>query len=125
MRSTIPFLKDLKFIRADLTTYDKLWTDEFKKCDLIIANNVLAHVPDLNDFIKGIHKVLKSDGFVSIEFPHLLNLIKFNQFDTIYHEHYSYLSLGTVKKITESVGMIVNDVEKYGDKSKSLGTNKE
>ena len=95
--------------------------ESFKqKVDLLVANNVIAHVPDINDFFRAILNVLKPNGCASIEFPHLLNLIKFNQFDTIYHEHYSYLSLGTVKKITESVGMIINDVEKIQTHGGSL-----
>jgi 2-polyprenyl-3-methyl-5-hydroxy-6-metoxy-1,4-benzoquinol methylase len=64
-----------------------------KKPKLIIANNVLAHVPDLHDFIKGFSILIADDGLITFEFPHLFNLIKNNQFDTIYHEHYSYLSI--------------------------------
>ncbi len=95
--------------------------ESFKEgVDLLIANNVLAHVPDINDFFKAILKILKPNGFVSIEFPHLLNLIKFNQFDTIYHEHYSYLSLGAVKRIAESLDMIINNVEKIQTHGGSL-----
>jgi SAM-dependent methyltransferase len=93
---------------------------EEKKFDLIIANNVLAHVPDLNDFIKGIHKVLKPDGFVSIEFPHLLQIIRNNQFDTIYHEHYSYFSLNVVKRIVSEYGLEVVDVEELTTHGGSL-----
>ena len=70
--------------------------------DLIVANNVLAHVPDINDFMNGIAISLKISGKVSIEFPHLYNLIKFTQFDTIYHEHYSYLSLNFVNRLARS-----------------------
>lgn len=82
-----------------------------EKSDLVIANNVLAHVPDINDFIKGLALLLKSDGMISIEFPHLVNLIRFNQFDTIYHEHYSYLSLEFVLCLSATVGLQVVDVE--------------
>ena len=67
-----------------------------KQADLIIANNVLAHVPELNDFVHGIKILLKDDGLATLEFPHLLNLIEKNQFDTIYHEHFSYFSFLTV-----------------------------
>ncbi len=93
---------------------DKLLKDDLsnsRKADLIIANNVIAHVPDLNDFIDGISKVLKYEGILSIEFPHLLNLVKLNQFDTIYHEHYSYFSLFTIEKIFKKHGLYIFDVE--------------
>ena len=89
------------------------------KADLVIANNVLAHVPDINDF-EGISVVLKSGGKVSIEFPHLLQLLKNNQFDTIYHEHYSYLSLSVVKRIAHTVGLVVIDVEELSTHGGSL-----
>ena len=82
-----------------------------KGVKLIIANNVVAHVPDINDFIKGIKKLLHKEGFASIEFPHLLSLLEKNQFDTIYHEHYSYFSLHSFSRIVESVGMVVDDIE--------------
>lgn len=87
------------------------FSEKLEKADLIIANNVLAHVPDINDFIAGIANLLKPSGQVSIEFPHLLQLIKDNLFDTIYHEHYSYLSLGFVKRLSKSVGLDVVNVE--------------
>jgi 2-polyprenyl-3-methyl-5-hydroxy-6-metoxy-1,4-benzoquinol methylase len=86
-------------------------SDKGTKADLIIGNNVLAHVPDINDFVKGISILLKPNGTVNMEFPHLLQLIKNNQFDTIYHEHFSYLSLNTVKKIFEFHHLIIFDVE--------------
>lgn len=82
-----------------------------KSADLVVANNVLAHVPDINDFCRGVATILKPDGVVSFEFPHLLNLIKEKQFDTIYHEHFSYLSLVAVQRILTSVGLEVFDVE--------------
>ena len=66
---------------------------ELENADLVVANNVLAHVPDINDFVAGIAQLLKPQGQASIEFPHLLRLLEGNQFDTIYHEHFSYLSL--------------------------------
>ncbi len=84
---------------------------QLEKPDLIIANNVLAHVPDINDFMQGISQLLKMGGRVSIEFPHLLNLLDKKQFDTIYHEHYSYLSLSFVNRLAQSVGLLVEDVE--------------
>ncbi len=82
-----------------------------KQADLIIANNVLAHVPELNDFVEGIKILLKNNGIATIEFPHLLNLIKENQFDTIYHEHFSYFSLFTVMNIFSSHDLEIFDVE--------------
>tara|TARA_B100001175_G_scaffold78875_1_gene65922 strand:- start:1446 stop:2657 length:1212 start_codon:yes stop_codon:yes gene_type:complete len=83
------------------------------KSDLILGKNVLAHVPDINDFVKGLKTALKPHGTVTMEFPHLLNLIKENQFDTIYHEHFSYLSFYTVQKIFINQGLKLYDVEKY------------
>ena len=83
------------------------------KSDLILGKNVLAHVPDINDFVKGLKIALKPHGTVTMEFPHLLNLIKENQFDTIYHEHFSYLSFYTVQKIFINQGLKLYDVEKY------------
>ncbi len=83
---------------------------ESKQADLIIGNNVYAHVPDISDFTAGLKAALKAGGTITLEFPHLLNLIEFNQFDTIYHEHYSYLSLTVVTKIFSSHGLRVFDV---------------
>ena len=83
------------------------------KSDLILGKNVLAHVPDINDFVRGLKIALKPEGTVTMEFPHLLNLIKENQFDTIYHEHFSYLSFHSVKQIFENQGLKLYDVEKY------------
>jgi SAM-dependent methyltransferase len=88
--------------------------------DLLVANNVLAHVPDINDFLSGIALVLKPSGLASIEFPHLLRLLKCNQFDTIYHEHYSYLSLRSVERMASSVGLILVDVEELPTHGGSL-----
>jgi len=91
-----------------------------KNADLIVGNNVYAHVPDINDFTKGIAKLLKANGVVTLEFPHLLKLIKFTQFDTIYHEHFSYLSLLVVKNIFESNGLKIFDVEELPTHGGSL-----
>src|SRR5262249_52419609 len=91
-----------------------------KSADLIVANNVLAHVPDINDFVAGVALLLKSGGVVTFEFPHLLNLIKENQFDTIYHEHFSYLSLTAVQRIAELNGLKVFDVEELPTHGGSL-----
>ena len=90
------------------------------KADLVIANNVIAHVPDINDFIKGISILLKNDGLASVEFPHLLNLLEKNQFDTIYHEHFSYLSLYTLKQIANLAGLNVVEVEELATHGGSL-----
>ena len=90
------------------------------KSDLILGKNVLAHVPDINDFVRGLKIALKPDGTVTMEFPHLLNLIKENQFDTIYHEHFSYLSFHTVKQIFENQGLKLYDVEKYSTHGGSI-----
>jgi hypothetical protein len=85
-------------------------TTSHGKGNLIIANNVLAHVPEINDFLAGVSKLLAQDGVATFEFPHLLNLIKFNQFDTIYHEHYSYLSLIALIPIFELAGLEIFEV---------------
>ena len=82
------------------------------KQDLIIGNNVLAHVPDINNFVAGLEVCLSPKGTVTMEFPHLLELIHQTQFDTIYHEHYSYLSLATVESIFKKHGLRIYDVEK-------------
>ena len=81
-----------------------------KKADLIVGNNVYAHVPDINDFTKGIQVILKAGGTICLEFPHLLNLLLLNQFDTVYHEHFSYLSLGVVQQIFAKNGLRIFDV---------------
>lgn len=82
----------------------------FGKPELLLGNNVLAHVPDINDFVTGMKQLLAPQGVITMEFPHLLNLIELNQFDTIYHEHFSYLSLGTVKRIFKEFGLTIFDV---------------
>ncbi|MCW5202167.1 class I SAM-dependent methyltransferase [Desulfobulbus sp. US4] len=91
-----------------------------RQADLITANNVLAHVPDINDFVKGIAALLKPEGVVTFEFPHFLNLIEQNQFDTIYHEHYSYLSLTAAKTVLEANGLAVFDVVELSTHGGSL-----
>ena len=88
----------------------KRLTAEGRTADLIIGNNVLAHVPDINDFARGLKCALKPGGTVSVEFPHLLRLIEFTQFDTVYHEHFSYLSLHAVVRIFAAAGLRVYDV---------------
>jgi 2-polyprenyl-3-methyl-5-hydroxy-6-metoxy-1,4-benzoquinol methylase len=91
-----------------------------KQADLTAANNVLAHVPDINDFVGGFAALLKPAGVATFEFPHLLNLIEQNQFDTIYHEHYSYLSLTAVRTIFLANGLSVFDVEELPTHGGSL-----
>ncbi|HKE85994.1 MAG TPA: class I SAM-dependent methyltransferase [Vicinamibacterales bacterium] len=91
-----------------------------KKADLIIGNNVLAQVPDINDFVAGIKILLHERGVVTMEFPHLQQLIDNNQYDTIYHEHFSYFSFLTASKIFETHGMVLFDVEELPTHGGSL-----
>ena len=98
----------------------KKFIGKYGKADLVCANNVFAHVPDVNDFVAGLKKILKSKGTITIEFPHLLKLIKDNLFDTIYHEHFSYLSLTTASTILSSVGLRVYHLEKLTTHGESL-----
>ncbi|WP_218628100.1 class I SAM-dependent methyltransferase [Variovorax sp. dw_954] len=88
--------------------------------DLIVGNNVFAHVPNLNDFVAGLSVLLKPDGVISLEFPHLLQLIRHVQFDTIYHEHFSYLSLLTTERVLAAFGLRVFDVEELQTHGGSL-----
>jgi len=106
-----------EFFSADLA--EKL-SQKGKKADLIIGNNVLAHVPDINDFVKGLKIALKSGGVITMEFPHLKKLVENNQFDTIYHEHFSYLSLATTKRILETNSLDICDVEELPTHGGSL-----
>lgn len=106
--------------KLNITVIEKFFGEELgkelvregKQADLIIGNNVYAHVPDINDFTKGLKALLKADGTITLEFPHLMCLIQQTQFDTIYHEHFSYLSLHTVKRIFEKSGLKIWNVEK-------------
>jgi 2-polyprenyl-3-methyl-5-hydroxy-6-metoxy-1,4-benzoquinol methylase len=91
-----------------------------KQADLMVANNVLAHVPDINDFVSGFTRLLKPQGVVTFEFPHLLRMVQENQFDTAYHEHYSYLSLTAVQRIFAANGLTVFDVEELPTHGGSL-----
>ncbi len=91
-----------------------------EQAELILGNNVLAHVPDINDFVKGLKIALKPNGIVTMEFPHVLMLIDNNQFDTIYHEHFSYLSFSTVKTIFEKAGLEMFHVEEIPTHGGSL-----
>ncbi|NOY71286.1 MAG: class I SAM-dependent methyltransferase [Gammaproteobacteria bacterium] len=93
---------------------------EGKSADITAANNVLAHVPDINDFVAGFTTLLKPQGVATFEFPHLLNLVQHSQFDTIYHEHYSYLSLTAVTKVFTENGLTVFDVQQLPTHGGSL-----
>jgi len=94
--------------------------EEGIRADLLIANNVLAHVPDLNDFVAGMKIVLAADGVITVEFPQLLRIIEGNQFDTIYQEHYCYFSLLTLKKVFGAHGLTIFDVEELQTHGGSL-----
>jgi SAM-dependent methyltransferase len=91
-----------------------------QQADLLLGNNVLAHVPDINDFVTGLKIALKPDGTITMEFPHLMRLIEGKQFDTIYHEHFSYLSFGTVCRIFDANGLKIYDVEELTTHGGSL-----
>jgi hypothetical protein len=91
-----------------------------RAADLIAGNNVLAHVPDINDFAAGLATALKSEGVVTLEFPHLMRLVEFSQFDTVYHEHFSYLSLTVAARILQHAGLRVFDVEELPTHGGSL-----
>lgn len=99
---------------------NKLVNEGKKKADLLIGNNVLAHVPNINDFVEGMKILLAEDGIITMEFPHIMKLIENNQFDTIYHEHFSYLSFFTVNKIFNKLGMKIFDVEELATHGGSL-----
>lgn len=92
------------------------------KADLVVANNVFAHVPDIVDFSKGLRELVADRGTVSIEIPHLLRLVEGNEYDTIYHEHYSYLSLLTTQRVLAAAGLTVVDVEELPTHGGSLRT---
>jgi SAM-dependent methyltransferase len=91
-----------------------------RRADLIVANNVLAHVPELNDFVAGLATALAPEGAISVEFPHLLRLVAENQFDTVYHEHFSYFSLHTVQRVFATHGLRIWDVERLSTHGGSL-----
>ncbi len=98
------------------------------KADLLLGNNVLAHVPDLNDFVAGMKILLKPEGLITMEFPHLIRLMDENQFDTIYHEHFSYFSFTTVEKVFAAHGLTLFDVEElstHGGSLRIYGTHSE
>jgi 2-polyprenyl-3-methyl-5-hydroxy-6-metoxy-1,4-benzoquinol methylase len=93
---------------------------ERSHADLIVANNVLAHVPNIHDFLAGLKIALSKTGTITIEFPHLYNLLKYNQFDTIYHEHYSYLSMIALENLLQEFSLFVYDVEEFATHGGSL-----
>ena len=95
---------------------------EHGRADLVVANNVFAHVPDIVDFSTGLRRLVADDGVVSIEIPHLQRLIEGNEYDTIYHEHYSYLSLLTTQRVLAAAGLTVVDVEELSTHGGSLRT---
>jgi 2-polyprenyl-3-methyl-5-hydroxy-6-metoxy-1,4-benzoquinol methylase len=94
--------------------------EQGRKADLLLGNNVLAHVPDINDFVAGMKVALKENGVITMEFPHLMQLIENNQFDTIYHEHFSYLSFLAVQQIFDKHGLSLFDVEEIPTHGGSL-----
>jgi hypothetical protein len=98
----------------------KLANDEGIKADLLLGNNVLAHVPDIVDFVGGMKIILADTGVITMEFPHLVQLVDNNQFDTIYHEHFSYLSFHTVKQIFEAAGLELFNVDELATHGGSL-----
>jgi SAM-dependent methyltransferase len=106
-----------KFFTADLARTLRV---EGRTADLLVANNVLAHVPDLNDFVEGMRVLLAESGLLTAEFPHLPRLIEGNQFDTIYHEHFSYYSFQVIQQIFEAHGLVVFDVEQLPTHGGSL-----
>jgi len=114
-RKNIPTL--VEFFSLDLA---KKLVSEDKSADLIIGNNVLAQVPDLNDFTAGMSSLLAPNGVITLEFPHLERLIEENQFDTIYHEHFSYFSLVTIDRLAKRHGLKVFDVEQLATHGGSL-----
>lgn len=102
------------------TALAKRIVDQGRKADLIVGNNVYAHVPDINDFTAGLKMALKPGGTITLEFPHVMRLIEHTQFDTVYHEHFSYLSLYTVSCMFAVVGLRVFDVEELPTHGGSL-----
>lgn len=102
------------------TSYAKKMAKENRQADLIVGNNVLAHNPNLNDFVEGLRIALKPNGIITMEFPHLLRLIENNQFDTIYHEHLSYFSFHVARDLFKKHGIVLFDVEEISTHGGSL-----
>ncbi|NOT52324.1 MAG: class I SAM-dependent methyltransferase [Chitinophagaceae bacterium] len=108
----------IEFFGVELA--DRLANHWEVKADLLLGNNVLAHVPDIVDFVQGMKIILADNGVITMEFPHLMQLVENNQFDTIYHEHFSYLSFHTVKQIFEAADLELFDVEELPTHGGSL-----
>ena len=108
----------IEFFGVELA--DRLANHWDVKADLLLGNNVLAHVPDIMDFVAGMKIILKDDGVITMEFPHLMQLVDNSQFDTIYHEHFSYLSFHTVQQIFASNELVLFDVEEIPTHGGSL-----
>jgi SAM-dependent methyltransferase len=113
-----------KGVRTEVVFFGKnaanLLVNKYGKADLLLGNNVLAHVPDINDFVAGMKEMLNTEGVITMEFPHLQRLIERNQFDTIYHEHFSYLSFVAVNRIFAHHGITLFDVEELSTHGGSL-----
>jgi len=113
-----------KGIPTEITFFDQAYAEKMRKkgkqADLIIGNNVLAHNPNLNDFIRGLKTALRADGLITMEFPHLARLMEETQFDTIYHEHFSYFSFLAVERIFREHGLTIFDVEELPTHGGSL-----
>lgn len=118
-RSTADVARD-KGITVIEDFFGEQLADTLQKADVILGNNVLAHVPNINDFVKGLKVALKADGVITMEFPHLLNLIEKSQFDTVYHEHFSYLSLATTMRVFKAHGLQIYDAEELSTHGGSL-----
>jgi SAM-dependent methyltransferase len=99
---------EVRYFGRDTASYV---LDKYGSADLLVGNNVLAHVPDLNDFVSGLKQLLAPDGVITLEFPHLVQLVEQSQFDTIYHEHFSYFSFLTAERVLDAHGLKVFDVE--------------
>jgi 2-polyprenyl-3-methyl-5-hydroxy-6-metoxy-1,4-benzoquinol methylase len=113
-----------KGIPTEIAFFDQAYAEkmrqEGRQADLIIGNNVLAHNPNLNDFVRGLKTALKADGLITMEFPHLARLMEESQFDTIYHEHFSYFSFLAVERIFKEHGLTIFDVEELPTHGGSL-----
>ena len=119
--ANVAIIKGIPTITEYFTTEFALRLNQRRqKANLLVGNNVLAHVPDIDDFVQGLKTALHHDGVITMEFPHLLRLVEDCQFDTIYHEHFSYLSFTTVKKIFEAHGLEMFDVEEQPTHGGSL-----
>ena len=124
-RSTAEYSKRFGFkVEQKFLTkkFSNILNIKYGKADLLIGNNVLAHVPNINDFVFAVKNLLKKNGTAVFEFPHLLNLLKFKQFDTIYHEHYSYLSAIFLRKLCKKIKLKIYKIEKINTHGGSLRT---